>query len=222
MDLSFAFSSLRRGWIFLLIGLLAGVGTAVALDRIQKPTYAAEGTYLVVPSPSDPDIIENIKTLDSTRSRTILTTLTEIMQSESILAEAVAVIQLNDPAAKIAAAALPEANGVTLKAIASNPGDARLLAESIAALSANRFTDLYRIYEVTVLDAPATPTAPDGPGLFDLLAIGAVLGLGAGAGTALLRGPDRVGRRLTVSRRIDAYGTNVTPLAEHERYQRVG
>ncbi len=51
------------------------------------------------------------------------------------------------------------------------------------------------------------------------------LGLVLGVTIALLRGPGEPRARRekkTVSNRIDAYGTNVTPLHDRDRYQRVG
>lgn len=223
MDLSTALAALRRGWAFVLVGILAAAAVATALHRTQAPTYASTGTYLVIPSATDPDIVENIKTLDSTRSRSLLTTLTEIMGSDTVYAAAAAAGGIDPTAAyTVVAAPLPEANGVTLQVTGPDPASAKVMADAIAVDAAQRFVDFYRIYAVSVLDPPIVPTAPSGPGLLALLILAGILGACAGGAAALLRNPDPSRRRSSVSRRIDAYAPNVTPLRDHDRFKRVG
>lgn len=221
MELSTAFASLRRGWPLLLAGLLAGVAVAAILHRTQDPVYASTGTYLVVPSSSDPDIVENVKTLDATRSRTILTTLTEIMTSDSVAAGAGASAGVDPARYEVTAAALPEANGVTLRVVGPDPVAVPTFATVLAGASAERFVALYRIYEVSVLDPPQSPADPAGKSLPDLLVLAGGAGFAAGAAAALVRGPDRR-RRPTMARRIDAYSGTVTPLRERDRIPRAG
>ena len=222
MDLSTALAALRRGWIFPVVAMLAACGVAAAFHRNQAPSYEAAGTYLVVPSPSDPDIIENIKTMDSTRSRTILTTLTEIMTSDTVSAAAAAAVGVDPADYRVAAGALAEANGVTLRVTGPDAIATVAMANAVATSSAAQFVALYRIYEVSALDPPVSPAAPAGRGLSELLALAAVVGLILGGALALVRTPPGHGRRRTVSSRIDAYGGNVTPLRDHDRIQRVG
>jgi uncharacterized protein involved in exopolysaccharide biosynthesis len=222
MDVTTALAALRRGWIFPLVGLLAAMAVTAAVQRNQAPSYETSGTYLVVPSPSDPNIIENIKTLDATRSRTILTTLTEIMTSDTVVSAAGAVAGVDPARYRVTAAALAEANGVTLRVTGPDPAATSAMANAVAAASAERFVALYRIYEVSVLDPPVSPAGPAGRGLFDLLALAGTLGLVVGGSLALMRATPRDRRRSTVSSRIEAYGGNVTPLRDHDRIQRVG
>lgn len=222
MDLSSALAALRRSWILPVITVLAACAVAAVLHNNQKPSFETTATYLVAPSPTDPDIIENIKTLDATRSRTILTTLTEIMTSDTVITEAAAVAGVDPERYKVSAAALPEANGVTLRIVGPDPAATPALADAVAAASSVRFVVLYRIYEVSVLDPPLAPAEPAGRGLFELLALAATVGLVMGGSLALMRTPPGHRRRATVSRRIDAYGGNVTPLRERERIKRVG
>ena len=222
MDMNTALNALRRGWIFPFVGMLAAVAVTAGLQRTQDPSFTAAGTYLIVPSPSDPDIIENIKTLDATRSRTLLTTLTEIMTSDTVVGEAAAIVGIDPEQFKVTAAALPEANGVVLRVIGPEPVLTSALAEAVATAATQRFVALYRIYEVSVLDAPVSPAEPAGRGLIELLVLAAAVGLIAGGSLALLRNTDGPRSRSTVSRRIDAYGGNVTPLRDRDRIQRAG
>lgn len=222
MDLSTALAALRRGWILVIVTVLAATGAAAIFHRNQPPVYEAIGTYLVVPSPTDPDIIENIKTLDSTRSRTILTTLTEIMMSDTVASEAGAVAGMDPTKYRIAASALAEANGVTLRVTGPDPMGASAMASAVAAASSDQFVALYRIYEVSALDPPVSPAAPAGRSLPELLALAAVVGVVLGGALALMRTPPGHRRPRTVSSRIDAYGGNVTPLRDHDRIKRVG
>lgn len=222
MDLRTALTALRRGWIFPVVGMLAAGTVTAGLQQTRQPSYATAGTYLVAPSPSDPDIIESIKTLDATRSRTLLTTLTEIMTSDTVVAEAAGIVAVDPEQYRVTAAALPEANGVTLRVTGPDAGSTSALAIAVATDAAQRFVALYRIYEVSVLDAPVSPAIPAGRGLIELLVLAGVVGLVVGGSLALLRTPDRGRRRPTVSRRIDAYGGNVTPLRDRDRIQRLG
>src|SRR3989304_1969517 len=94
MDLKAAVRSVLLGWYYPALGILIACGVAVFLHSREAPVYEADATYVVTPyaGPTESDTTESVKTLDATRSRSIMTTLTEIVISETARTEAAAVL----------------------------------------------------------------------------------------------------------------------------------
>jgi len=100
MDLKAAVRSLLLGWYYPALGVLVACGVAVFIHARETPVYDADATYVVTPyaGPTAGDTTESVKTLDATRSRTIMTTLTEIVVSDTARSDAATVLGL-DPGA---------------------------------------------------------------------------------------------------------------------------
>jgi uncharacterized protein involved in exopolysaccharide biosynthesis len=226
MDFKTTLHALRSGWPFLLLGLAVAVAGAFALHRTAEPVYEASATYVVSPGlNADPDdVTEGVKTLDSSRSRSIMTTLTEITMSETVLDEAFATLGF-DPATAAAysvdSIVIPEANVIQTTVAGPDPEITAALTTLVGDIGGLRFVGLYQIYDVVVLDQAPVPTAPSNPGLPILIALTSVLGLAAGAGAAMIRFA-WTGERRTVGSRLKAYDPTVTPIEEHSRFKRVG
>lgn len=218
--------ALRTGWQFLAIGLLVALAAAFALHRSAEPVYEASATYVVSPGLGVDayDVAEGVKTLDSSRSRSIMTTLTEITMSDTVRDEAVAGLGL-DPAVaasySVLSVVLPEANVIQTTVSGPDPDVAAALTARIGDVGGLRFVALYQIYDVVVLDPAAVPTTPSNPGLPTLIVLTSALGLAAGAAAALIRFAAG-GERRTVGSRLKAYDPTVTPIEEHSRFKRVG
>ena len=226
IDLKGALRSVLLGWYYPALGLLVALGVAAAIHTQSTPVYEAEATYIVFPySPNaTTDVTESVKTLDSTRSRSIMTTLTEIVESDAAAHDAAAALGI-DPLLleeyAVRGVVLPEANVIATTVRGPDAALAVQLSSAIGDAAIARFVGLYRIYDASVLDGPTLPTSPSNRGLLELGGMAAILGLLVGGIVAVLRDPEPGRRRSTVHSRLGAYG-NVTPIKEHDRYKRVG
>lgn len=226
MNFKTTLEALRSGWQFIAIGLLIALAAAFALHSTATPVYEAQATYVVSPGIGADayDVAEGVKTLDSSRSRSIMTTLTEITMSGTVLSEAFTTLGL-DPATAAAyevnSIVVPEANVIQTTVSGPDPELATALTTLVGDLGGVRFIGLYQIYDVVVLDPATAPTEPSNTGLPTLIALSGALGLAVGAGGALLRFAAK-GSRRTVGSRLSAYDPTVTPIEEHSRFQRVG
>lgn len=226
MNFSTTLRALRSGWQFIAVGLMVALAGAFALHSTSEPVYEATATYVVSPGLGADafDVAEGVKTLDSSRSRAIMTTLTEITMSETVLAQAIGQLGLDPSIAQdyeVESIVVPEANVIQTTVTGSNPEIAAALTTLVGDIGAVRFIALYQIYDVVELDAAAVPTAPSNTGLPTLIMLTSALGIAAGAGAALLRFAAG-GSRRTVGSRLSAYDSTVTPIEEHSRFQRVG
>jgi len=227
MDARTALQALLRGWYFILLGVVAAVVAAVALSASEPPSYAAESTYVVSPAPNDDafEVAEGVRTLDSSRSRAIMATYTEIIASQTVLADAAAGLGLTPADLEpysITAAVVPEANVALMRVSGPDPELTASLSTAVGQVAAERFITLYQIYAVQLLDPPQSP-APRAPGgLLQTAALATALGLAGGSGMALLWHAPRMRRRRLMESRLDAYGDggNVTRLSE--RFPRAG
>ncbi len=174
---------------------------------------------------ADDDVAGGVDTLDSSRSRSIMATLTEIAASDAVLTEAFAALNV-DPALsefyKVESIVVPEANIMETIITGPNPQLAAALASTIGEIGGARFVDLYRIYDVEVLDEATIPSGPSNPGLGQMLVIAIAIGLMSGAGAALLRSAWSERSARTMQSRLGAYDSAVTSIEEHDRFQRAG
>jgi len=227
MNPSTTLSALRTGWYLLLIGAVIAAGVAVTIERRATPVYEARASYVVSPRVGiDPnDVAQGVNTLDSSRSRSILTTLTEVAASDAVLTQALSTLGLDPVLAEsyiIDSVVIPEANVIETAATGPDPDIATSLASAIGEIGGIRFVEMYQIYDVLTLDPATVPTEPANPTLEQLLIIAIAVGVIAGAGAALLQSAwlGRSGR--TMSSRLSAYDPTVTPIEEHGRFKRVG
>jgi uncharacterized protein involved in exopolysaccharide biosynthesis len=219
MDTGTVFRALRSFWYLPAIGMLAGAAVAAFLSGSATPVYEASATYVVFPAQADVGgINDTVRTIDDPRSRAVLGTYVEVLNSESVAAEAAVQLAL-DPAVledyEVRAVVLPEANVVELTVTGPNPGLLPSLAEAAGSIGSARFIALYGVYQTLELDSASVPTEPVNLGPVDAGILGAAAGLLAGGLLALVIGVPRERRRREVLVRIDSYGDrtgSVTPF----------
>jgi capsular polysaccharide biosynthesis protein len=227
MDLKTTLSALRTGWHLLFIGALIAAAAVTVIERSAVPIYEASASYVVSPGGAIPvdDVVRGVDSLDSSRSRSIMSTLTEIATSDIVLAEATSALGLDPDAVdsySVNSIIVPEANVMETVVEGPDPATAAALASAIGEFGGVRFVELYQIYDVVVLDAATIPTVPSNSGLAQMLVVAIAIGLMAGAGAALLRAAWLSRANGTMSRRLGAYSPAVTPIEEHDRFKRVG
>jgi receptor protein-tyrosine kinase len=220
--------ALRSGWYLILIGVMVASGAAVAIDSGATPVYEASASYIVSPGSqvAPDDVAQGVNTLDSSRSRSIMTTLTEIADSDAVLSEAFTLLGLAPELTElysVESVVVPEANVMETIVTGPDPETAAQLASTVGSLGGSRFVALYQIYGVEVLDAATVPTEPANPGLSQSLVIAIALGIMAGGAAALLRFAFSQRSRRTMDRRLGAYhASEVTPIDRHGRFKRTG
>lgn len=216
LDWAFVRQAVRRGWALVLVAVVAAVSVTLALTLTKEEAYSSTARYVLSPRPAGStfDVAEAISTLDSSRSRAIVATYTEILTSDAVFNEAVTRAGYNPAdvsSYEVTAAIAPEANVVQFSVTGRTPEIAKDLAVAVGAVGTRAFMDLYLIYDVTVLAAPAVPDVPIDAGLPQLLTLAVGLGLMAGFGAALLYGAPHVRRRRETAARLDAYGDAPSP-----------
>lgn len=230
MDTSTALRSISKGWYFVVLGALAAVAVAVYMEASAVPVYDSSATYIVSPRLDDPaiNVEESVKTLDDARSRAIVSTFAEILSSDSVHRTAWETLGL-DPGGlegyEVKAAVLPEANVVELNVRGPSPEVSTLLSSTVGGLASEQFIELYKIYDVGLLDPAVTPTEPSNPTLVQTIAMAGALGVLAGAAVALLFGAPKVRRQNRMSRRLTSVAGHrgvVTPLHRGEEHRASG
>jgi len=227
VNLKTTLTALRTGWHLLVIGTVIAAMAAVALNRTATLVYEATASYVVSPGAdvADDDVARGVDTLDSSRSRSIMATLTQIAASDAVLTDAFSALNV-DPELSgsytVKSIVVPEANVMETIVTGPSPQLAAALASTIGEIGGARFVDLYRIYDVQVLDDATIPTAPSNTGLSQMLVVAVALGLMAGAGAALLRSAWSERSKQTMRSRLGAYDPAVTSIEEHNRFQRAG
>jgi uncharacterized protein involved in exopolysaccharide biosynthesis len=220
--------ALRTGWYLILLGALVAAGAAVMVEQSASLVFEASASYVVSPGSqvAPDDVAQGVDTLDSSRSRSIMTTLTEITDSDAVRSEAFAALDLPTDLIdnySVESIVVPEANVMETIVTGPDPSVAAALTSSLGTIGGARFVRLYQIYDVVTLDPAEIPTEPSNPGLGQLLVIAITLGIMAGGAAALLRSAvaERSGRR-TMDRRLGAYHGDVTHIEQHERFKRTG
>ncbi|MBU1227642.1 MAG: hypothetical protein KJ698_10610 [Actinobacteria bacterium] len=217
MDASTALRAIRTGWFFVLLGVLGAVGGAAALHATAAPFYQSSASYIVTPyqDPNDPGVVqESIRTLDDARSRAIVATFAQVLDSGDIQAEAAAGVGtagLSVTDYDFAATLLPEANVVELTVTGPEPHATALLSDAVGSLASARFKELYQIYNIVRLDAPVVPTSPANTPLVQMLIMAGALGVLVGAALALLWGAPKIRRMHSREQRLLSYSVSEDP-----------
>lgn len=196
MDLLQLWSLVRRGWLVLLISLIAGIGLGAVFSSMQPTLYSATSTGYVVAGNSATvgDALAG-KSLAAEKAGTYI----PLVQSRAV-AEAVAQDLGLTSTGEVAGSLSATANGVIFRitATASSPelaaqmADAAIRATSVAAndletLTVSGETSGTTVVSIVPVEAAITPTQPVSPDWTRNLVIGAALGLMAGFGVVVLR-----------------------------------
>ena len=214
MDTSSALRAIGRGWYFLVIGAVAAAIAAVILTSSQAPVYEASATYIISPRLDDSaGAAESVRTLDGDRARAIVSTMVEVMTSDTVQQEAASTIGMGAAtlaAYSVAAVVLPEAYVAELRVTGPEPQNAVLLSSAVGDLAAERFVALYQIYDVGLLDPAGLPRAPVNRSVVETAVMAGALGLLAGALVALLAGAPLIRRSRKMQSRLSHYGGEAT------------
>lgn len=234
MDAPTALRAIARGWYFVVIGTLMAATAAFVLAGTATPQYEAVSSYVISPADAGDGggVTESIRTLEDARSRAIVSTFVEILSSETVHDRGASLAGLSPAVLEdyaIRAVVAPEANVVRLVVRGPAPEVAAALSGAIGIGAADTFIDLYKIYDVSLLDSADVPEVPAGRGLVATVVLAALVGSAGGAAIALLWGlarnpaPNRLQTRLaSYDRELTAVITPLHPDRTDQRTTRAG
>lgn len=229
MDGSIALRALRSTWWIVVVTVLAAAGAAFYLGSRQELRYQSVSSFVVSPQQDQTtaDVTESVRTLDPARARALVSTFVEMLTSTAVQDEAAAALGLGafPEGYEVTAVVAPEAYAAELRVTGPGGTEAAALSGALGIAASERFVDLYRIYDIALLDPASVPLDPVNRGPVETGILGGVLGLLAGLGIAVLAGAPRVRRRRRMQQRLDPYGSpdaTVTMFPAERRVSRAG
>lgn len=189
MEVKLFIRMLQKGWWIVALTALSAVCAALITSYFATPIYRASTRFVVLPNPTylggESNVIYSLDTLDS-----VITTYAEILNSPTIYDQTISALQLGQ--ADLAeyshnAVALPDTNIIEISVQGPNPETVALLANTIGLKVVEYVTGLYKIYDMTLLDAAVKPTVPISPQPLRDAGVAAVVGLALGVALAITR-----------------------------------
>jgi tyrosine-protein kinase len=178
----------RRWWLasLVLFMLLA----ADVLVTINSPrSYLARSSLVIGPSASI-DRAQLVYSVDALGRSMIVGTYADMLATDVVRREALARVGVSpdvpDTEVGIKAAALAESALVQVSVVASDPVLAAAVANAVGQVGAVRMSELYPIYDLTVVTPATPPKLVYRPDVTRNLALGLLLGLLLGTTSAWL------------------------------------
>lgn len=181
MEIRLYFQMLRRGWWIILLTVLVALTAALAATYLATPEYQAVARFIVTPNavlPDRPDItLQSLSILDN---QTVMTTYTEVMDSNRIYNDTLATLQLQPQDIKdYTYDSVVETNTsvLALTVTGPNPQMAAKLANTIGDQTIAFTRRLNQVYNVDFLDTAVPPALPSSPQPVLNLSLAASFGL---------------------------------------------
>jgi capsular polysaccharide biosynthesis protein len=189
----------RRWWLVLL--LLAGVLAADGVVSMHSPrSYLARTSLLIGPS-TNLDHGQLVYSVDALGRSLIVGTYADVLATDIVRREALSRVGVSpdqtDSGVIIKTAALAESAVIQVTAEAPDPVMAAAVANAVSQVGQARMSQLYPIYDLTVVTSATPPTSMYRPDLVRNGSLGLLLGLLLGLFSAyaydvVLRTPRRV------------------------------
>lgn len=177
---------IRHRWLALGAFALTITATAILIFS-QASYYESSGTLVVRPRVVESsDVIRAIDTL--TRGGEINATYAAIARSDRILDRAGEHFESGETPDAIAVSAdvLIGTNLISIVVRATDPENARALADAIGAETMSYVDELGDVFQIESLDAPQLPSRPAGPNRFLTMLVGFVVATFLAVGIAVL------------------------------------
>ncbi len=213
MELRIYYRMLKQGWWIIALVALLALNAALVAAYLDTPIYRASATYLVSPNPTQLDTYDLVRSLDTLDKRSIVATYVEIMNSNRILGNTLANLQLTPADIEgysHSAVVLSGTNILELSVEGPNPEVAALLANSLGSTAVSEIGDVYKMYDISQLDAAMPSTVPVSPQPLRDGGVAMVLGLVVGALIVVMREQiatpfDSIRQRRMVDRASNAF-----------------
>lgn len=189
---------LHRNWVLLLVLLVAGMGAGAAYALLQTPRYTASTSLYVsvrTEGAATGDLVQG-----TTFARQMVTSYVSVIPTSLVLGPVIEELDLEDTTAQLArrVEATTPLNTVLIDITVTDADPvqaaaiADAIAESFTAAVQNTIErpaneDESSPVQVTITQPATTPTAPSSPNVPLYIALGALIGLALGVGTAVLR-----------------------------------
>lgn len=190
MEIKMYLRMLRRGWWLVVLCPLIALAAALTFSYLTQPIYVATARFIVSPDAAlsdSSDVINSINTLDK---RSIATTYSAILNSDTIFTQAVVDLKL-DPIQVAdylrSAIVLPESNVLEVSVEGADPQLAMMLANSIGKQSIAYIDGLNQGFNIRVLDPAQIPIVPTRPQPLRDASLAIVFGIVLGSSLAIIR-----------------------------------
>lgn len=187
MDLFEYLQVMGRRWLFTAIGFLLTAGLTFIFVDSQPSVYESSGTFVVRPRTTDS--ADSLKAIDAlTRGVEISTTFAHVASSDLVKQRAEERLDeaLRQSDLAVSSEVLTSTNVIEVSVRGGDPQAVHALATAIGEETIAYVSELQRVFDLRVLDAPRVPRQPVAPKRGLLLGTGMVLGLGVGMVFALL------------------------------------
>ena len=187
MEIRMYAQMLRRGWWIVLLTTLIALVAALAVSYLATPQYEAVARLIVTPNtvlPDRPDI--TLQGLNILNNQSVMTTYTEVMNSNRIYNDALATLQLQPRDLQdYTYNSVVDLNStvISLTVTGPNPQLAAKFANTIGDETISFTRRLSQVYNVDFLDTAVAPVVPSSPK--PLLNAGLAIALGLLVGSAL-------------------------------------
>lgn len=191
MEIRLYLQMLRRGWWLILLTTLVAVSVSLGISYLVTPQYRATARFIISPSAvvaNGPDtVLQGLQTIDR---QSVMTTYSEIMNSNRIYTDALAFLQLKSDDLQdytYKAVVLPSSSVLELSVVGPDPQLAAKIANAIGFQTINFTRRLNQVIGIDFLDTAVPPTEPYSPQPLRDAGLALALGVIGGAFLAILR-----------------------------------
>ena len=189
MEIKLYLRMLQRGWWIIAVTIFMAVNVALIFDYLSTPIYSSSARFTVSPSPTIfTSGQETLNSMDVLDKRSITQTFAEFLNSPQVYKETLLSMNLVPTDMlnyKHSTVVIPTSN--VLEVTIEGP-DAKLvasLANNIGQNAIQKIKQLYKIYDINMLDPALVPIIPIRPQPLLDAGVAALLGLVIGAALAI-------------------------------------
>jgi diguanylate cyclase (GGDEF)-like protein len=189
MEIKLYFRMLQRGWWIVALTVLVALIVALLSAYISQPVYRSSARFSVSPSTSvsttGQELLNSMEALDK---RSIIQTYAEFLNSQRIYDETLVAMNLvpaNMTQFTRLTVVIPDANILELSIEGPDARLVALMANNVGQNAIQHIKQLYKIYDINVLDPALVPVIPISPQPLRDAGVAALLGLIIGAALAI-------------------------------------
>jgi diguanylate cyclase (GGDEF)-like protein len=189
MEIKLYLRMLQRGWWIILLAALMALASSLVVSFFTTPQYGATARFIITPSSSlktSGEVINSLNTLDRA---SVVATYVEVMNSDKILADSLAFLNVNPDAIKnytVQAVALPSSSVLELTVTGPDPNLVAELSNAIGQQTIIFANSINFILAINFLDVATPPTVPLTPQPLRDAGLALVMGIVIGALFAII------------------------------------